>query len=207
MAEQEKFWKGAFGDEYTARNNEHLDVLYLEQYDITRSELNKAFLSQVNTGLNILEVGCNRGLQLKLLYSQGYHNLWGIDVNNIALTIGRESKNYVLTEGSIFDIPFLNDSFGLVFTSGLLIHIHPDRLKDAIKELYRVSRKYIWCFEYYSKVCERTDYRGHKNQLWKNDFRRLFQEYHPDLRLVKKRIIESVHHDSLTMMFLLEREA
>lgn len=206
MSEQEMFWKGMFGDKYTTRNDECMDVLYKRQYGITRSELNREFLSNIDMNLNILEVGCNRGLQLQMLYSQGYHSLWGMDINEKALDIARNSNNYVVVEGSVFDIPFIDNSFGLVFTSGLLIHIHPNKLKDAIKELYRVSSKYIWCFEYYSEKCKSIVYRGHKNKMWRNDFKRVFQEQYPDIKVVKELMIKSSLYDTFTMMFLLEKE-
>ena len=42
----------------------------------------------------------------------------------------------------------------VVFTSGLLIHIHPDNLGKAIDEICRVSKRFVWGFEYYSETEE-----------------------------------------------------
>lgn len=203
--EQEKFWEGSFGDEYTARNVGDWDAFYKSQWGITRTELNEEFLGGVPRDVRILEIGCNRGNQLQVLEEEGFTNLWGIDINKRAIEIARENKRFNIVEGSIYDIPFKDGFFDVVFTSGVLIHIPPERLREAMEEIYRVSRRYIWCFEYYSEKCTEIEYRGHKNRLWKNDFLRLFQDAFPDLVLVKKRMLRYLHNTNVDMMFLLEK--
>ena len=91
--EQIKFWKGEFGDEYTQRNSENPDELYKRQFGITRTELNNDFLSDLNKNISILEIGCNRGIQLNTLEKNGFNNLWGIEINKKALQIARENKS------------------------------------------------------------------------------------------------------------------
>ena len=66
---QEQVWSGKFGKDYTDRNimsPEDLDRLYLENYGVSRTELNEEFLHGLNIN-RILEVGCNVGNQLLLL--------------------------------------------------------------------------------------------------------------------------------------------
>jgi len=202
---QEEFWEGEFGDEYTSRNAGDWDEFYKKQWGVTRTNLNEEFLAVLDKDASILEVGCNRANQLQILHAQGYENLWGIEIHKKSLHIAKADTRFNLVEGSGFDIPFKDGFFDLVFTSGVLIHISPDNLSKIIDEMYRVSKRYIWGFEYFSEECEDIEYRGHKNRLWKNNFLRLFQERYPDLKAVKQKKIKYLESDNVDMMFLLER--
>ena len=202
---QEEFWEGEFGDEYTSRNVGNWDEFYKRQWGVTRTDLNEEFLAVLKKDASILEVGCNRANQLKILYEQGYENLWGIEINKKALQLAKSDRRFNLVEGSGFDIPFKDEFFDLVFTSGVLIHISPKNLLKIIDEIYRVSKRYIWGFEYFAEECEEIEYRGHKKRLWKNNFLGLFQERHPDLKVVRQKKIKYLENDNVDMMFLLER--
>ena len=75
---QEKKWKGKFGKEYTLRNLKTLkeiDKLYLENFGITRTKLNREFIGNLNRSIKILEVGANVGIQLAFLQKMGFKNL------------------------------------------------------------------------------------------------------------------------------------
>ena len=133
------------------------------------------------------------------------NNLWGIEINKKALQIARENKSLNLIEGSALEIPFKDNFFDLIFTSGVLIHISPKDLPKVIDEIYRTTKKYIWCFEYFSEECEEIIYRDHKNRLWKNNFLKLFLEKYPDLKIVKQRKLKYLENENIDMMFLLEK--
>ncbi len=202
---QEEFWIGEFGNEYTKRNAGEWDEFYRKQWGVTRTQLNEEFLSFLEKDVSIIEVGCNRGNQLQILQQQGYSNLWGIEINRKALQLARLNTSFNLVEGSGFDIPFKDNFFDLVFTSGVLIHISPDDLPRIINEMYRVSKRYIWGFEYFSEECEEIEYRGHKNYLWKNNFVKIFQKLHHDLIIVKEKKVKYLENDNIDQMYLLER--
>lgn len=203
--EQIEFWKGNFGDEYTLRNNDDWDEFYLKQWGVKRSDLNKEFLSNISKEAAILEVGCNRANQLNMLQEQGFSNLWGIEINKNALILARENKNLNLVEASALNIPFRDNFFDVVFTSGVLIHIAPEDLSKAIEEIYRVSKRYIWCFEYFADKCTPIEYRGHRNKLWKNNFMKLFTDKYPNLKVIKEKKIKYLKNDNMDSMFLLEK--
>lgn len=145
--DQMKNWAGAFGNEYNERNNmtlEEMDLLYRKNYGISKTELNETFLRDIDRSLNILEVGTNIGNQLLCLQKMGFSNLTGIELQRIAVELAKKrTKNIDIIQGSAFDIPFKDDYFDLVFTAGVLIHIHPSDIKVAMKEIHRCSRKYI----------------------------------------------------------------
>lgn len=203
--EQITFWKGDFGDEYTSRNDFELDSFYQKEWGVTRTELNEEFLSEISKNKLILEVGCNRGMQLNFLQKSEFNNLWGVEINQKALQIAKDNKSLNLVEASGFDLPFKDNYFEVVFTSGVLIHISPDDLPKIMDELYRTTKKYIWCFEYFSEECAEIKYREEKNKLWKNNFLKLFLKRYPTLKIVKQRKIKYLNNDNVDMMFLLEK--
>lgn len=205
--EQIKFWESEFGDEYTLRNSEDMDLLYQKNFGISRTKLNQEFLGELDPKSKILEIGCNQALQLVKLNEIGFCNLWGLEINQKALKIARNNLSFNLIFGTAFDIPFKNNFFDLVFTSGVLIHISPKDLPPAIDEMYRTSKRYIWCFEYFSEECQEISYRGHSNRLWKNNFLKLFLTRHPDLKIVKEKTIKYLDSDNRDIMFLLEKPA
>ena len=59
-------WRGDFGREYTDRNTldpAALDLLWQNNYGVTRTALNRKFLEGIPKDAKILEVGCNVGNQ------------------------------------------------------------------------------------------------------------------------------------------------
>jgi len=206
---QLKAWESKFGKEYTDRNmmspNE-ADKLCVNNYGISQKELDKEFLKGFETK-KILEVGCNIGNQLILLQEMGYTDLWGIEPQDSAFEIAKNrTKNINILKASAFDIPFKDNYFDIVFTSGVLIHISPKEIGKAMDEIYRCSRKYIWGFEYYiPKGYQMVNYRGYDNLLWKTNFPELFLDRFPDLKLVRVKILKYKNNDNLDVMYLLEK--
>ncbi len=213
MTEQLKEWTGEFGKEYTKRNlttPEGVDNLYLSMYGITRTSINKDFIDFLDRDIRILEVGTNVGLQLNLLSKMGFQNLYGIEINPSAIEISHEiNKGFpiYIIKASAFDIPFKDNWFDLVCTSGILIHIHPKDVYTAMSEIYRCTKKYIWCLEYFTNEgYKEIIYRGKSNLLWKTDFKKLFLDNFPKLKLIKEHFFPYIKNpDLVDQMFLLEK--
>ena len=203
-------WLGSFGKEYTDRNAmslEEMEALCKRNYGVTRTELNERFLDRIDRSARILEVGSNIGNQLLCLQKMGFLNLYGIELQSHALELAKSrSQNINFIEASVFDIPYNKDGyFDLVFTAGLLIHIHPSDIAKAMREIYRCTRKYIWGMEYYANEYTEITYRGHRNLLWKTDFARLYLELFDDLALVKEERLQYLENDNVSSMFLLRK--
>jgi pseudaminic acid biosynthesis-associated methylase len=116
--------------------------------------------------MKVLEIGSNVGNQLLCLQEAGFKNLYGIELQSYAVELSKSrTKGINIIQGSAFDIPFKNDFFDLIFTSGLLIHIAPEDITTVLDEIHRCTIKYIWCFEYYSDVYTKIEYRGHTDLL------------------------------------------
>lgn len=206
---QEKNWQESFGNEYIKRNL--LDVkeenkAYLNNYGFTRSALNKEFLGKLDHSIKILEVGTNIGLQLLILQKMGFKNLYGIETNRTAIEIAKaKTKNIDIIQASALDIPFKDNSFDMVFTAGVLIHISPKNIKKAMSEIHRCSKKYIWGSEYYAPKYTQILYHGKKNMLWKTDFAKLYTKLFKDLELLKEKRMKYLHNENIDTMFLLKK--
>ena len=210
ITKQMKVWHGKFGREYTERNPQtvkELDSLYRRRYRITRTEMNSEFLEGMGSSARILEVGSNIGVQLACLQKAGFKNLYGIEVQWYAVEQSkRKTKNINIIQGSAFDIPFKDNFFDLVFTSGLFIHISPKDINGALDEIHRCAKRYIWGFEYYADRCTEIVYRGKTGLLWKNDYAKLYMQRFPDLKLKKERRFNYLDSDNVDSMFLLEKK-
>ena len=209
MNKQEELWKSDFGMEYALRNPSNLnamDKLYMDNFGITRTQLNEELLKGIDRNISILEVGCNTGSQLHILEKMGFIDLSGIElVIESLLEAKRNYPRYNLIQANALDIPYKDKCFDLVFTSGVLIHIAEDNLDKAMEEMYRVSNKYIWCYEYYSDERKMINYRGIDNVLWKENFCKRFMDKYPDLELVASKKINYLNTDNVDEMFLLKK--
>jgi pseudaminic acid biosynthesis-associated methylase len=78
--------------------------------------------------------------------------------------------------GAILESSFDNDSFDLVFTMGVLIHINPEQLLAHMEKMFRYSSKYILMGEYFSRTPISIEHQNEKDKLFKRDFGKLFIE-------------------------------
>lgn len=206
---QEEFWSGDFGKEYSDRNTwtiEEYDNFYKSEWGKTRTEMNEEFIGKYPKEIKILEVGCNVGMQLRLLQKMGYKNLFGVELQEYAVEKAKSlTSNINIIQGSGFDIPFKENYFDIVVTNGVLIHIAPDDYKKIMGEMYRCSKKYIWGFEYYSPKIETLPYRGNEGFLWKTDFSKEFLNLFPQLNEIKREYHKYTYDDNVDMMYLLEK--
>jgi pseudaminic acid biosynthesis-associated methylase len=208
--DQTVVWKGDFGRAYTDRNTfdtETLDRLTQKNYGITKTEINKIFLEGIASDASLLEVGCNAGNQLLLLRQMGYTNLAGVELQPYAFEVARQRLPGVeLKLGSALNLPHPDNSFDVVFTSGVLIHIAPPDLPRAMDEIYRCAKTYIWGMEYYCPDVTEVSYRGHNELLWKMDYAQRYLERFPGLELVRERRLPYLENANVDTVFLLRKK-
>jgi spore coat polysaccharide biosynthesis protein SpsF len=205
MNEQEALWAGNFGDEYTKRMDG--DAWIKSNIDFFSNALIKA------KGINsILELGCNRGLNLAALeYLDQSTVKSGIDINKDALT-----KLISMFDDLKLDRPFIHcssidkyetlNTYDLVFTKGVLIHINPNQLESVYEKMYNLSNKYILIAEYYNPMPAEVIYRGMEGKLFKRDFAgEMMDKY--KLKLVDYRFVyhRGEHPQDDITAFLLEK--
>jgi len=207
--DQMQAWSTTFGQEYTQRNLRtpyEMDTLFRENLGISRIDLNREFLCSLDRSIRILEVGANVGTQLMILQNMGFEDLTGIELQHHALELAKKrTKSVRLFQATAFDLPFEDRCFDLVFTSGVLIHIHPHDIGKALDEIHRCTRRYIWGYEYYNRDYENIIYRGKKDLLWKADFARIYRERFPDLEIVNEKHYKYLKSEAVDSMFLLRK--
>ena len=170
--EQEKFWLSNFGADYIDRSPGD-------------TKNNLAFFTKALRNIqpieDMIEFGAGSGSNLTAIGAL----LPGVFLNSVELNpeaVERQPKFVTKHTGSMFDVEV--DSYDLVITKGLLIHIHPDHLQRAYNIIYHASDRYILLCEYYSPNETMIHYRGHNDKLWKRDFAGEMLDKFKDLRLI-----------------------
>jgi len=175
--EQESFWSGDFGRDYTERNN-NAGIL---ASDVSLFE---RILSRTPGIRSVIELGANIGLNLKALRGLLTDvELEAVEINGAAAAVLREWGGCEVREMSILDYE-VKRQFDLAFTKGVLIHIDPSYLPCVYDLLHALARRYVLMAEYYNPVPVEVIYRGHQGKLFKRDFAGEFMNRFPDVCLL-----------------------
>lgn len=201
--EQEAFWAGQFGDEYTGRNTGEAIVA-------SNIALFAKILAKTTNVNSIIEFGANIGLNLlairKLLPQS---ELSAIEVNQKAVEQLKLIDGVKVHAMSVLDYKPQKQA-DLAITKGLLIHINPQMLPDLYKTIHASSSRYICVAEYYNPAPVEVPYRGHSARLFKRDFAGEMLDVFPDLRLVDYGFVyrrdPNFRQDDMTW-FLLEKNS
>jgi spore coat polysaccharide biosynthesis protein SpsF len=175
--EQEAFWAETYADDYI-RKNAHFDHK-------AGVEAWRRMLAKADGVESLLECGCNIGRNLQFLSDvvPGASKSV-IEISEPAFRfVTREFALDQAFNGPIVDAPFEPGSFELVFTMGVLIHIHPDHLLANMRKMFDLSSRYVLIGEYFNRTPVMIDYQGEKDRLFKRDFGKLFIETY-DARLL-----------------------
>lgn len=131
----------------------------------------------------VCEYGCNVGLNLKALnrlFPEA--NLRGFDLNPEAVKIANEIDGVIAEVGNLLEAK--DGKYDLVLTKGLLIHIHPDDIETAYRNLYNMTGRYLLICEYYNPTPVEVEYHGKSGLLFKRDFAGDMLDTYPDLKLI-----------------------
>ena len=138
----------------------------------------KLILKKTKNLKSILECGSNIGRNVEILKKINKNfKISIIQISPIAykIIINKFSLDKKFN-GLITENNFEKNSFDLVFTMGVLIHIKPDHLLDNMKKIFSMSKKYILIGEYFNKTPVSIKYRNKQDLLFKNDFGKIFLE-------------------------------
>lgn len=92
---------------------------------------------------NTIDVGCGVGMYYDLLSSKSSFYV-GVDPVESMVNRAKERRpegNWRI--GSVYLLPFPNDSFDLAFCWSVLVHLPHETIEKALKELWRVTRKHL----------------------------------------------------------------
>ena len=187
--EQEKFWAGSFGDEYTERNHSEEG-----RWISSNTALFARIFQNIKKPTTLLELGANRGLNLlgiKNLLPQA--EMTAVEINQTAAEYLKAiaSKVYV---SSILDFT-PPQTYDFVFTKGVLIHIQPESLPLVYEKMRQSTARYVCICEYYNQDPVEVLYRGHGGKLFKRDFAGEFMDQFPEFNLVDYGFV--YHRDSM----------
>lgn len=156
------FWKGKFGDDYTARNTGRVEA----NAAFFRRALAKVNMRHVET---VIELGCGAGENLLALRS-----VWpslrctGLEINAKAASAAIDARAGLIYNRSFFEgaLP----EHDLAFTKGVLIHVPPTDIQRAYRRLVSLARRYVLVAEYHNPTPVEVLYRGQAGRMWKRDF-------------------------------------
>lgn len=202
MNEQEDFWKHQQGNEYTKRNNNHIQIK-------NNIHLFSKILSYTKDIKSVIEFGANVGFNL-IAIKQLLQNvvLTGVEINQKAFD---ELKKIVYIKPVHSNILYYtsNNCSDMVLTKGFLIHIHPNDLPTVYKKMYDTTNKYICICEYYNPKPTTVEYHGYQNILFKRDFCKELMTIYKDLSLLDYGFVyhrdNNFPQDDITW-FLLEKK-
>ena len=204
--EQEKFWAGEFGTEYSDRNV-GANIL------ASNLALFADIFKRVPKLSSVVEFGSNIGLNLKaldLLYPGQAQS--AVEINEVAA----KKINDALPNTKVFNLSISDFEPGmlvegpcdLALIKGVLIHINPEQLNMVYEKLYESSKRFILVCEYYNPKPDTVSYRGHADKLFRRDFAGELLDRYSDVNLVNYGFAyhrdPSFPQDDLTW-FLLEK--
>ena len=172
MNEQQNFWANDYAQEYIKKNAQFDRKLGVQGW--------QKMLKKTEGVGSLLECGCNIGRNI------GFLNEVLPDTSKSVIEISKPAYEFAAHQykldqafnGSIEESNF-DKQFNLVFTQGVLIHIHPDNLLANMQKMYEYSDKYILMGEYFNRTSVMLEYQGQKDKLFKCDFGKLFSENFP----------------------------
>lgn len=175
--EQEKFWAGEFGNEYSSRN-------VGANWIAANTTLFSRVLSRTRGVKSLIEFGANTGLNLRALD----HLLPEVEIEAVEINTGAAAELTKWGKAKVYTQSILefepSRTYDLALIKGVLIHINPEELGKVYDRLYRSSQRYICVVEYYNPSPVAIPYRGHSDRLFKRDFAGELLDRYRDLGLV-----------------------
>ena len=141
----------------------------------------------------ILEAGCGTGrFCIKIAEDNPSSTVVGLDISKNAIKLAREGarirglKNVKFVQGHIFNMPFPDNTFDVVFSEGVVEHFHD--FKDAVQEKIRVTKiggKIItavpnwYCFPHtiYKKIVGKNYEYGYEKSFKHKELVDLYNEF------------------------------
>lgn len=177
--EQERFWAGDFGDEYSTRNAGNALLK-------SNRALFSKILSICASAGSLIEFGANTGMNLQAIKClRPDMDLDAIETNRNAVAQLEDWGGVRrVHNGSILE--FRSDqTWDIALIKGVLVHINPEYLPRVYESMVRASDHYVVVIEYYNPTPVEVSYRGHSGKLFKRDLAGELLDSYSNLRIVE----------------------
>ena len=174
---QENYWK--------SRGNVYMNEFFESKYEKREIFFQNLLFENVRN-LNFesaFEAGCGFGWNIKRLKDEfPSKRIGGLDFSETQLLNAKEyckKSNIELFQGDICNMPFEDNFFDLGFSVGVFMNIHTSKINDAIKEILRVSKKYVLHLEYDENHAEKflMQKRKFKTNIVSHDYKNLYERH------------------------------
>ena len=126
-----------------------MDDLFWEEYASNADENYNGefakFIRDLATSLrctSVLEVGCNAGNDLRLFPES--IKVSGLDSNQKIVNVAKTRlPTSDFRAGSVTELPYDDASIDMIFTHGFFNYLEDEKIDAGIRELFRVSGKYV----------------------------------------------------------------
>lgn len=170
---QEKFWAQEYAADYARKNDD---------FDIAKGvEGWRKMLDRAKNVESVLECGSNVGRNIGFIgeaLPAAKRSLIELSPDAYRVVTSRYDIDQSFN-GPILESDLPKGAFDLVFTIGVLIHIHPDLLVANMRKMFEYSRKYVLIGEYFNRTPVMIEYHGQQDRLFKSDFGKTFVENFP----------------------------
>lgn len=134
-----------FAEEYRQIHTQNVQgVSGVDSYYFAEYKVKELQQFEANVPLQMLDLGCGDGATE--IFLQQYFpliNVQAIDVSakSIEMAVKRKLQNASFNVFDGNEIPFTESSFDIVFVAGVLHHVHPQKQKKLLSEIFRVLKK------------------------------------------------------------------
>ena len=173
MTDQIDLWCGEFGNQYHKRN---IDVAVSRKAGLHNLWAWIFNFIDDESPMKILEIGAGTGANLDIIANLRMDDkLSAVEVNKEAAFQLFNNRNVMRVWNCSWQDArvesFTHAQYDLVFTSGVLIHVHPNDRIEFMQKIVDVGSKWVVAIEYISNETKEILYRGEKSALWSGDYK------------------------------------
>ena len=163
-------WERKFGDDYQVRNTSIIAEV------TNRIKLWEKIGKNLHSVKSVYEIGCGMGANLHAIrWLNPNLSIYGCEPNKFGYEYLKNNK-FIVDNSNYLDVtPIMHAD--IVFTYGMLIHTHKDDLYNTMEKMYIQSNRYIVMCEYFRPKREMLMYRDMPNQMWGDEYGKVFLDY------------------------------
>lgn len=123
------------------RNNNISNIIWYKNYDETTPNRRKFLIKKILefNPKSVLELGACAGCNLQFLKNYDLE-IVGLEANKYAIDYGRKTKSFAnFVEQDITKNWNIGKKFDIIFSSGVLMHIHPFKIMFVLSEIVKYT--------------------------------------------------------------------